>query len=121
MKKNKTVIINMTPHDVTIVDANGARVRVFPRSGLTIRCQSKTEVIGDLDGIPMTRTAYGTLTVVNAADGLELEMPEREEGIFYIVSSLAAQAARRDDFLVPSESVRDGAGRIVGCKSLGLI
>ena len=77
MKKNKTAIINMTPHDVTIVDANGAKVRVLPRSGLTIRCQSKTEVIGDIDGIPMTRTAYGTLTVVNAADGLELEMPER--------------------------------------------
>lgn len=121
MKKNKSVIVNTTPHDVTIVDANGAQVRVFPKSGLTIRCQSKTEVIGDLDGIPMTRTAYGKLTAVNFYNGIELELPEREEGIFYIVSSLVAQAAGRDDFLVPSESVRDEAGRIIGCKSLGLI
>lgn len=121
MKKNKIAIVNMTPHDVTIVDANGAQVRVFPRSGLIIRCQSKTKVIGDLDGIPMTRTAYGTLTVVDSHNDIEFELPERGEGIFYIVSSLVAQAAKRDDFLVPSESVRDEAGRIVGCKSLGLI
>ena len=121
MKKNKIAIVNMTPHDVTIVDANGAQVLVFPRSGLTIRCQSKTGVIGDLDGIPMTRTAYGTLTAVNSYNGIEFELPEREEGIFYIVSSLVAHAARRDDFLVPSESVRDEAGRIIGYKSLGLI
>ena len=78
MKKNKIAIVNMTPHDVTIVDANGAQVRVFPKSGLTIRCQSKSEVIGDIDGIPMTRTAYGTPTAVNSYNGIELGLDERE-------------------------------------------
>lgn len=58
-------VVNMTPHDVAVVDNNGMQIRVFPRSGQTIRCQSKTEMIGDIDGIPMTRTAFGALTVRN--------------------------------------------------------
>lgn len=121
MNKTNFVVVNMTPHDVTIVDPNDrTQVRVFPRSGQTIRCQSTTETIGDIDGIPMTRTVFGALTVVNA-DGTESALPERKEGTFFIVSSLVAQAAKRDDFLVPNESVRDAEGRIIGCKSLGLV
>ena len=118
--KKNVVVVNMTPHDVTIVDGNGAQVRVFPRSGQTVRCQSTTEVIGDIDGIPMTRTVFGEPTIINA-DGTESALPEQKEGTVFIVSSMAAQAAKRDDFLVPNESVRNAEGIIIGCKSLGQV
>lgn len=113
-------IVNMIPHDVEIVDANGTQIRVFRRSGLTIRCKTITVTITDIDGTSITHTAYGAPIVVDE-NGNTSELPPYEEGMYYIVSSLVAQGVKRNDFLVPNESVRDEAGRIVSCKSFRII
>lgn len=115
-----TIIVNATPHAINIVGENGVTIRTIEPSGQTVRCQSMTERVGNVDGIPVTETVYGTPVVVDH-DGNESPLPERKEGTIYIVSSLVAQAVRRGDFLVPNESVRDEKGRIIGCKSLGRV
>ena len=45
------------------------------------------------------------------------ELPEQQDGTFYIVSALVARVAQREDFIIVDDTVRDDKGRIVGCQS----
>lgn len=104
-------IINMTPHPVTIVTADGQVVNTFPKGENTIRLAVKTVAAGELDGVKLTKTEFGE------AQGL----PEFVEGTYYIVSQLVKTAlSDRTDLLVPAEVVRDTNGNILGCQSLGI-
>jgi hypothetical protein len=102
-------IINATPHAVKVVDDNGSVVKEFPPE-ILVRVSSSTEVIGTLAGVPISHTTYGDV------EGL----PEEAQGVYYIVSAMVRAALPdRKDLLVPSQQVRDDAGRVVGCKTLG--
>ena len=106
-----SILINLTPHDITFISENGEN-RIIPPSGELARVAAKTVTVGYIDGIPVTTTEFG------AVEGL----PEPAANTIYIVSSLVAQRVpERIDVYVPSESVRDENGRIIGCKSLGKI
>ena len=104
-------IVNATPHDVNIVDATGAPVRTYPKSNVSIRLAVATVDTEPLeDGTPTSVTQYGE------AEGL----PDFQEGTFYIVSQLVKNALpNRTDLLVPAQVLRNEAGQIVGCQSLG--
>lgn len=104
-------IVNLTPHSITFVREGESSLVIEP-SGILARVSTKIETIGNIDGIPITKTAFGEV------EGL----PEPAEGTIYLVSSLVAQrVTNRNDVFIPSESVRDDQGRIIGCKSLGRI
>ena len=120
-------IVNLTPHEIVLFppDDGGEDVNdpivVIPPSGTVARCSANTEQIGfveddETDGyrIPLTHTVLGDL------EGL----PPPQDGTVYICSLLAATAAAklgRRDVVVPAEAVRDDAGRIIGCRSLGVV
>ena len=107
-----TQIINLTPHAITFCDPEGKPVRTISPSGTLARVSSRTEVTGELAGIPITETIYGEV----------VGLPEAKPDVIYLVSSLVAQRVpERKDVFIPAESVRDSEGRIVGCKSLGRI
>lgn len=100
-------IKNYTPHPVHIIGSNGTTT--IPNSGL-IRLKATTVADESIDGIPTSRTVFGE------PEGL----PAYQEGTFYIVSQLVKSALpERADLLVPAEVVRDEAGNIIGCRSLG--
>lgn len=117
MTKN---IINVTPHDVKIVDDMGAVVKVFPASGFAIRLASETKQIGTMDGVPLTTTVYGNPVLITP-EAVQVALPAQEEGEFFIVSAMVKAAlSGRTDLLVPAEQVRDDQGHVIGCKSLGI-
>lgn len=103
-------IVNLTPHDVNIV---GDVEVTIPASGDLARVAATTDVIGSVNGIPLTANAYGEVT----------GLPDEQENTIFIVSALVANALKgvRDDLVIPNEAVRDEAGRIIGCKSLGRV
>jgi hypothetical protein len=105
-------IINMTPHNVNLLDENNQEIICFPASGKLVRLAVKTvsvEIIGAQ--VPITRTVFGE------PEGLLNEF----EGTFYIVSQLVKSALpHRKDLLVPAEVQRDTKGNILGCRSLGI-
>lgn len=103
-------LVNLTPHPVVVVGANGV-VLTVPPSGTVLRLPEITVPAGKIQGVPVVRK-----TLDPAA-----ELPPREEGTFYIVSLPVAQAARREDFLVPDDLVRDQEGRILGCRRFAVI
>lgn len=107
-------IVNLTPHTITFFanrDGSLVAVKTIPSSGVA-RAEQTREPMGDIDGIPVARTAYGKVT----------GLPDSQDGTIYIVSVLTAQAARdRKDLYIVDDLVRDNSGQIMGCKALAQI
>lgn len=106
-----TQIINMTPHPIHIVDADGNLVKTYPKGDSLIRLSASTVAVGMIDGVPTSKTVFSD----------PVGLPDFSDGTWYIVSQLVKSALpERTDLLVPAEMVRDANGNILGCKSLGI-
>ena len=109
------MIINLTPHEVSIVDEAGNVIRTFRSEGVA-RATQTTELVGEIDGVRITKSVFGS----------PVNLPEYCDGVFLIVSMLTVNAAKQfgrrvDDLLVTNEAVRDETGRIIGCRSLAKV
>lgn len=107
-------IVNLTPHELNIL-AQG-RMIVIPPSGFVARCEERDERIGEVEvegvKVPLIRKSFGSV-----------QLPEPKEGVVYVASALAAQAAARagrTDVLCPGPVIRDPDGRPIGVTSLSL-
>lgn len=106
-----TALVNLTPHAITILDQDNKVIETISSSGLA-RAEQTRERIGDIGGIPVSKTGYGKV----------IGLPDPKVGIAYIVSVLTAQAAPdRKDLYIVDEMVRDGCGNIIGCRALAQI
>lgn len=111
LQKNVIEFSSLCPHDVNIVLGNGEKI-IVPQAGFTARCESRTEEVGNIAGIPLQSVRYGDV------EGL----PPFVEGICYIVSRPVYEAAKASsrgvtDLYVVGETIRDGS-TILGCKGL---
>lgn len=108
-------IRNLTPHTVAIVSEDGTVIATFKSEGLARASQTQI-VAGDLNGIELVRMAFGKTE----------DLPEPTADTFLIVSIITANAAKAegrttDDLLITADPVRDGEGKIVGCKKFALV
>lgn len=96
-------VINLTAHTITEVTSG----QVFPASGKIARVKASTIKVGEHLGCPIYVSKFGEL------EGL----PEPEEGVLYIISSLALNAVpdHRTDVVSPGSLQRDEHGKPVGC------
>ena len=107
--------INMTPHEIVVMPEEGGEIRI-PATGKLVRCKAERGVVDTLEvngvKIPVTQVVLGEIE----------NLPEPEEGVFYIISLQAALKARdlgrTADLLVPDMAVRDESGRIIGVRAL---
>lgn len=107
-----TNIINLTPHKINIVDEEGNVVKIFESSGVARAAQNDVQ-IGMLEGIPIIETTFGK----------PVDLPEYNQGTYYIVSALTAKAAslsgrNTQDLLLTGKTVRNSDGQIIGCQAL---
>lgn len=105
-------IINLTPHKINIVDNDGKLIKVFESEGVARAAQKNVE-IGMLEGIPIIETKFGE----------PVDLPEYNQGTYYIVSALTAKAASLSgrntrDLLLTGKTVRNSDGQIIGCQAL---
>jgi len=82
---------NLTPHAISLADVEGNVIATFPPSGEVARVTTKTEETGRLMGSPINRTIFGEVVGI----------PDPVEGVWYITSTLVAQAAKRPDVVSP--------------------
>lgn len=110
-------IVNLTPHDVTVVADDGSEQTVtYPPSGAVARAVEHRALGRSL----AQDVSVGTMDV--RYDGVEA-LPYPEPGVGYIVSVLTVMAAlsagrRTDDLYYPGDPIRDIAGRVIGCRAL---
>lgn len=97
--------INATPHDITIILADGS-ARTFPKSGSIARVAQSVALMETVDGIGISTVVFGAVT----------GLPDAASGVRIIVSALVKSAALRSDLVSPGELVRDGAGVVIGAK-----
>lgn len=107
-----TNIINLTPHEISIVNEEGNVIKVFESAGVARAAQNDVQ-IGMLEGIPIIETTFGE----------PVDLPEYSQGTYYIVSALTAKAASLSgrstrDLLLTGKTVRNGDGQIIGCQAL---
>lgn len=149
-------LINLTPHAITIParamltpDATEMGDWTLPPSGSICRAAEIVTTAAPIAGIPTSRVAYGTLDGLPAPtyitlphpcagvpdDGMTCPVCGASSGhhpaptapaVYYVISSIAAAAARAsgrvvEDLLVPVQPVRDTEGRVVGCLSLARV
>lgn len=101
--------VNLTPHDVTLMDADSNIIRVFPTTGKFLRVVEKKRSLPAVDGIPVNEKTFGKVQ----------DLPAQVDGTVYIVSEITARAAlNRRDLYIPDDTVRDENGRIIGCRAL---
>jgi len=148
-------IINLTPHAITITETGRPDLGpwTLAPSGRIARVAEKAFDAPPIGYIPTTRIELGAveglpepawMTLPNpcgqpgavpegsrfclACGGMDGHVPgpPRAPAVYYVVSTIAADAARRsgrttEDLLVPGQQIRDEAGRIIGCRSLARV
>ena len=133
-------IINLTPHPLVIRRPDGTN-ETIESSGIA-RCEQTEKIIGDVDGVPVVCTSFGSVVGLPDADppcdGYSHQCPhcgryEWGHGFggceacgaqprVFVVSSISAQAVpHRKDVFVPARPLRDEQGRIIACTALGRI
>jgi hypothetical protein len=109
------VIINLCPHALNILDAEG-KVRDFPKCENPARVSQSEEVLGNILGVQITRQKFGKVE----------NLPEYKQGTFYVVSRMVAAAAaaegrKTSDLLIPGPGVRNEAGQIIGARGFSVL
>ena len=86
-------VINATPHEINLANQEGEVVKTYSPSGLVVRVETRSVVVDNLDGFPVTASEFGEVK----------GLPDQEEGTVYIVSLLVANAlkGKRNDIVSP--------------------
>jgi hypothetical protein len=103
-------LVNLTPHQLRVVDHNGATVLDLPPPDIPARIGQTTVAEQHLGPtrVPLRTIRYGPPT----------SLPEQTDNTILIVSRVVAQELDRPDLVFPDEEIRDNNGRITGCRAL---
>lgn len=107
-------LINLTSHNINILDENNETLLEIEPSGNLARVKKdseffKTIVVEDK-----------TIDVVKNTFGEVENLPVPKEGVGYIVSRMVAnERPGRKDLFYPEELVYDQDGKVIGCRKLG--
>jgi hypothetical protein len=114
---SRFTLINLTGHPVTLIGPDGRVLLELDASGSVARCVEDRQEAGSVEvavgvSIPLRAVRFGAVT----------GLPAAENGVLYVVSRAAAEAAvktaGRDDVVYPDGPVRDSTGRVIGCWAL---
>jgi len=96
-------LVNYTPHTINLPNAS------IPPYGIFARCEEITQYESKINGIQFIKKTYGKVA----------GLPDKEDGVMYIVSMMVRQALpNRNDLASPGDLIRDENGQIIGCLNL---
>ena len=102
-------LINLTPHMINIY-SNNQIIKSIPSTGVA-RVVTEKNIVNQINGIDVITILMKEV----------IGLPEQKEDIYYIVSRAVAENSDRNDLLIPSETIRDSEGKIIGCSSFSII
>ncbi len=110
-------LVNLTPHEVVLVDGDNNVIVRIPSSGVARAQQRDTQV-----GVIMLNPGR-SIPVVETEFGHTEGLPEPTKETAFIVSIITLNAARAqgrptNDLFITNGLVRDDAGVIIGCRAL---
>jgi len=128
-------IVNLTPHDLNMVDMGVVypRTEVAPGRILTIRASQTSEEVGEVNGHILYKSTFGKPYFCTVDTKGQDEQPYNgtvPEADYYVVSIISLQAIQAnggceqfttDEFLSPGKLVRDEEGKIVGSTGFSIL
>ena len=148
-------IVNLTPHAITIAATLRPDLGAWTLepSGQIARAAEIVSAATPIGDVPITCVRFGAVEGLPDPEWRELPNPcdvpgavpegsryclvcgaqdghvpgaPRELAVYYVVSTIAAEAARCSgrttaDLLVPGQQIRDASGRVIGCRSLARV
>ena len=110
-EKFKMLILNYTPHKVSIRKADMTFLDLDPEP-VPARRAVKNVVLGTVDGIVVSSQVFGSVE----------NLPEPKEGVLLLVSLIVAQAhPERRDLVTPGTAIRNPDGTQSGCIGLSQV
>lgn len=110
-------IINMTPHPVMVVNAEGELLVTLPAYLAAPRV-----VINSLNKAVETFVTEGgdifSVEVEDVSVGEVQGLPEQQEGVVLVVSSMVLDNSNRSDLIAPGQLARNEQGQIFGLLTL---
>lgn len=94
------VYVNLTPHELNVIMDDGEIVNI-PPSGIKATCDTSTTPVRRIGGATGYRRSYG------AVHGI----PDPQDGMIYVTSGPAAEAAHRFDVVSPGDQVQLDDGK----------
>ena len=82
--------VNLTSHVIRVADQDGNITHEIPSAGV-FRVPVNKRLKDVIDGIPVSKSEFI----------MPSELPEPQDGVYYIVSTPAASAIKRPDYLAP--------------------
>lgn len=105
-----TKLVNLTPHFLNIVAADGSTVDI-PPSGNIARVGSISSIVATVNGININKQTFGKV----------MDLPDAQDGLVYIVSRMVKdRVPNRADVVVPGVPFRDADGKVIGAWGLSL-
>lgn len=104
----EVTLLNLTPHSISVADEAGNIVKTIPSVGV-FRVELRKRNVGFVQGVPVTKYESTPPT-----------LPPMQDGLFYIVSTPAASAIKRPDYISPVcdwTAIRDQEGNVVAVRS----
>ena len=106
-------VVNLTPHKITLIDEKNNKKEYLP-SGKIARVVTMDRWVYTIDGFPVYKGEPRRVE----------NLPEEENGFWYIVSLQVLQHCKdREDLLSPdtSRAVRDEEGNIIGVRGWRIV
>lgn len=111
------MLVNLTGHPVNIIGENGIRINIQP-SGIVARVEQQKRTT-TTRSLPLAENVSIDVLVMDCVDTRIINLPDPEPGVYYIVSTLVAQLAQREDVIAPLTDLtaeRDENNNIVGIR-----
>ncbi|MCI4410031.1 MAG: hypothetical protein JHC26_13145 [Thermofilum sp.] len=84
-------VINLSPYTINLVDDRDFIIHVFPRYAITASLIMSASKVDEIFGQPIIKAEFKGIN----------NLPDPEEGVYYIVSSEVAEKAKRRDVICP--------------------
>ena len=108
--ENGIKVVNLTPHPITYIIDNDNKIVIPKGQAPYPRLKEYIDIRKPIGIFRIKCKKYSNIE----------NLPAPQENVFYIVSGLIAQAARRKDLLIPN-TIRDENGQIIGCDSFSIV
>jgi hypothetical protein len=112
-------VINLTPHDIKIVDQDGNILKTYEKSGIIARIPSKEVPSDDVEGFTCVAEISSTDVIFVDENGKQWHDPRHTitKDDLFIVSREVLTKTRDPRFISPDTlkgAVRDAKGHIIG-------
>jgi hypothetical protein len=105
-------IVNLTGHDLTVIDSTGTPHTVKP--------VGQARVNSGMRPIGVALVSEAAIPILEISERSVVDLPTSRNGSLYVVSGLVAAKANRPDVVSPSRLVRE-RGVVVGCSAFARV